>query len=337
MEIKYLFNFIFFLFSLLAYFIIFFKRKKIALNLGIMDYPNIKRKIHKDPTPKTAAFSVFVTLTFFLIINIFFNVYNSSLNTIFLISILFYLIGFIDDKYNLSPYKKLFLTFVIIISVVGLNDNFLITKIYLQTYDTFYQLNNFSLVFTAFAIILLINSFNLADGINGLSIGIFCFWLFFFLIKKFNSDFNILIIIIFLISLIAFFHSYQGKHFLGDGGSLMLPSIISFFVIYETNVSIQKEQLPLSAEQLFILFWLPGIDMLRLFIERIIKKDPFDGDQNHFHHYLIQKYSLINSLYIFFTTMITPIILIWIFNINALLIIILTILFYFFLIIYLRR
>ena len=29
---------------------------------------------------------------------------------------------------------------------------------------------------------------------------------------------------------------------------------------------------------------LPGIDMLRLFLERILKKNPFKGDRNHLHH-----------------------------------------------------
>ena len=49
---------------------------------------------------------------------------------------------------------------------------------------------------------------------------------------------------------------------------------------------------------------LPGLDMLRLFIERIFKKkDPFDGDKNHLHHYLIKKNSLKKTLLIYFLMM----------------------------------
>ena len=36
---------------------------------------------------------------------------------------------------------------------------------------------------------------------------------------------------------------------------------------------------------------LPGIDMLRLFIVRIIKKrNPFSGDSNHLHHILLKSF-----------------------------------------------
>ena len=44
-----------------------------------------------------------------------------------------------------------------------------------------------------------------------------------------------------------------------------------------------------SVEEIFILLMLPGIDMFRLFIERLInKQNPFKPDRNHFHH-LLQK------------------------------------------------
>ena len=45
---------------------------------------------------------------------------------------------------------------------------------------------------------------------------------------------------------------------------------------------------------------IPGIDMLRLFIQRLLnKRNPFSGDTEHLHHYLIKKYTLINSLFIY--------------------------------------
>ena len=36
---------------------------------------------------------------------------------------------------------------------------------------------------------------------------------------------------------------------------------------------------------------LPGLDLIRLFIFRILKKrNPFSPDRNHLHHYLLKKY-----------------------------------------------
>ena len=56
------------------------------------------------------------------------------------------------------------------------------------------------------------------------------------------------------------------KLFLGDSGVFFLSTLFSLLVI--ENYQINK----ISAEQIFLLMMLPGIDMLRLFLERILKK-----------------------------------------------------------------
>ena len=44
-----------------------------------------------------------------------------------------------------------------------------------------------------------------------------------------------------------------------------------------------------SVELLFLLFF-PGVDMIRVTLQRIIeRKKIYSPDQNHFHHYLIKK------------------------------------------------
>ena len=73
---------------------------------------------------------------------------------------------------------------------------------------------------------------------------------------------------------------------MGDGGTLFLGSIMSLIVIAnytKTN--------SLTVEEIFLLMFLPGMDMLRLFIERIYhKKNPFMGDREHLHHLLLTLY-----------------------------------------------
>ena len=50
---------------------------------------------------------------------------------------------------------------------------------------------------------------------------------------------------------------------------------------------------------------IPGIDMLRLFISRLInKKDPFSGDNNHIHHLLLKFCNNNNDLAILSTLLI---------------------------------
>ena len=46
----------------------------------------------------------------------------------------------------------------------------------------------------------------------------------------------------------------------------------------------------------------PGIDMLRLFIQRLLnKQNPFYGDRNHIHHLLLKKYGYNKTIFFFFT------------------------------------
>ena len=73
---------------------------------------------------------------------------------------------------------------------------------------------------------------------------------------------------------------------------------------------------------------LPGIDMLRLFIERILRrKNPFKGDTNHYHHILIKNIKFSKTTKFTLIIMISNIVLIQT-NIEKLIIIILNLLLY---------
>ena len=84
------------------------------------------------------------------------------------------------------------------------------------------------------------------------------------------------------------------------------------------------------AEDIFILFIIPGIDMLRVFIERIYKKkSPFQSDTNHLHHILLLKYKKNKIVYVIYSLLIAiPILLNFLFTNKQLYIIIITIIFY---------
>ena len=73
---------------------------------------------------------------------------------------------------------------------------------------------------------------------------------------------------------------------------------------------------------------IPGLDMLRLFAERLIKKkNPFKGDNNHIHHLFQFKFSKFKSILYSQLLIIIPVISSFYFNL--LMIIFLTIIIYF--------
>ena len=106
-----------------------------------------------------------------------------------------------------------------------------------------------------------------------------------------------------------FVNIYRGDQFLGDAGSLMLSGFISFLIIWLHNKNIFHPSHGASAETIFIIFIVPVIDMLRLLFERLInKKNPAYGDNQHLHHYLVNKYKLNKALIFYFIFLNVPII-----------------------------
>lgn len=337
MQKEFLIYFLLIVSSIFFYFFIYYKKIKISHFLGTLDYPKEKRKIHYFPTPKTAAYSILCTLLFILIFNLIFNFFSTDFNIVILGSILIFCVGLIDDIKNLNPYNKIFFISVIIIFITNISPNMLITKFYIHTYDTIFYLDKFSLIFTVICILLLINASNLIDGINGLNIIVIFFWLF-YLTQIFSSQFHIYIYLIQSILILSFFHNYSGKHFLGDAGSLMLSSFVGLLTIKFVNENLNLPNSSNSSEQLFLIFLIPGADMLRLFIERVFKKkNPFCGDNNHLHHFLLKKNSLIETLFIYLILINFPLILTLYFKIGLIYGIIIGILTYFITLIYSKK
>ena len=72
----------------------------------------------------------------------------------------------------------------------------------------------------------------------------------------------------------------MGNQFLGNSGSLFLSGFLSLIIIYYVNLywfeNINNNNwslnIKIGAENIFIILMIPGIDMLRLFIFRILKK-----------------------------------------------------------------
>ena len=318
------------IFSVSAYFIIYYFRGKISLLLNILDIPNEERKIHKIPTPKTASFSIALCFAALLVLNLFFNYFDNYLNFILFGSILIFIIGYLDDRYKLSALNKVFLIALISIFLCILSKNLIIDKFYIFSLDTFFELKSFSVLFTVLCVLCLVNSLNLADGVNGLATGLIFFWLF-FITQIYENNLDLVINIILIKLVLIFIHNYRGDHFLGDSGSLMLSSFLAFLVItlHNQNINIPGQQN--SSESIFILFIIPVLDMVRLFFERLInKKNPGIGDNNHLHHYLINKFTNKQTLIIYFLIVNIPILMSLYTSINKIYIIILTFLVYIF-------
>jgi UDP-GlcNAc:undecaprenyl-phosphate GlcNAc-1-phosphate transferase len=304
---------------------IFYFFDSLKKKINIYDYPDQKKKLHKRATPLMGGVIFLFNLILFLMLN------NLSLTTlelsILLCSASFLLIGISDDKFNLSPYFKFLSLAIILLIFFIFNEKMIITSFNIYNYEIRFS-ENIGISFSILCILLFVNALNLFDGINLQSslYGLFCLT---FLIFR-GLFFEIISIIIIPLLLIIHLNS-KNKTFMGDSGTLFLGSIISLIVIAnytKTNF--------LTTDEIFLLMFLPGMDMLRLFIERIVHgKNPLIGDREHLHHYFVRLYSYRFSISSIFAISILPLLIN--FFIRSEFVIIFFTIFYFVLLVFLKK
>lgn len=313
--------FLLFLWLILLIFINYKYRNKIGGILNLIDKPDKIRKKHKFQVPLIGAFPLLIIFVSYLII---FEPSNIILKKILFLSSIFFFVGVLDDLYEISYVKKTIISIIILILFLNFNNELLISKAVFETFDLNINLiKSHSLIFTIICLLILINAFNFTDGINGISSIIAFFWLMglMFLINNTNN-YLLLFSIFILINAVPIF---LGKYFLGDNGTLFLGTFIGLETIRIFNF--QSENI--YYEQIFIIFMMPGLDMIRLVFFRLMRnKNPFLPDRNHLHHLLIDRYSLLKSLLIYSGLIIIPIVLDKIFFVKSIYIIIFGIILY---------
>ena len=223
--------------------------------------PNVGRKIHKEPTYLIGGHFIFISYSVFLLFSFDYNL-NHKFVFFFILSCIF-LIGILDDLKDLKPIVKLGLVLIIYLVLIHFDNDYLLEKIYFETFDRNINFGIYSYPASILCVLLLINAINLIDGINGLAMMIFII-IYLFLWYFLNVTFNTYIFIFYLF---VFFNIFKGKYFLGNSGSLIIGALIAFSTIKAYNSDFIGNN---SAEDIFILFLIPGVDMFRLFAQRIL-------------------------------------------------------------------
>lgn len=276
----------------------------------LIDYPINNRSIHLLPIPKIGGVIIFLNI---LIINVFLNFTEKNsltlFNLILSLSFIFFLIGYLDDVLNLSPKKKLILIIIGIIILNFFNEELLLNFLYFDVIEKTFYLKDLNYIFTFFCIYLLLNTFNMIDGINGLSINIFLIWLFFLFIYSDSLSIDYLIYLAPSFITVLYFN-LKNKVFIGNSGSYMLGGLISMLTIklYNLEFITSNNSKNLYVENILLLFLIPGLDCARLFFYRIfiLKKSFYLADNYHFHHLLMKKYKSIKTLIIYVMIILLP-------------------------------
>jgi UDP-GlcNAc:undecaprenyl-phosphate GlcNAc-1-phosphate transferase len=281
---------IFFFTTILFSFILFLFYHQFSKIYNVFDYPDFDRKIHKVPVSLLGGFFLFLNLFSLFLIDFFnffenLNLFYTDKEFLFLTfgAICFFLVGYFDDKKSINPNLKLILTIIIVLISLVLDDNLLLKKLKFSFFSEDINFNFFNYFLTILCFALFINALNMLDGINCQVASYVSFILIIFIIKGILIYLSFLLLISVLTFLIL---NYQNKIYFGDSGTLLLGFIISYFFLKTYNV-----QNAFYADEIFLIMSIPGYELLRLFLKRILlKKNPFKSDQNHIHHLLLKKF-----------------------------------------------
>ncbi len=262
----------------------------IAARVGLVDAPNA-RKRHEGSIPLVGGVAIYLAL---LVVSLLWGRARADDPGTDIIGVflaaggMLVALGMADDRFQLSVFTRvlaevavaLFVIEALDLRLANLGDLAGVGKIRLNAW--------LSYPFTVLVIFLVINAYNMLDGMDGLLgiiilITVFAFHLFSGLPPG-------LVSIVVSASLIAFLASNLGlapfipKSFLGDAGSKLLGFIVVVLVLSVTTVQLGETRHLQPVTAAFLL-GLPLFDMAFTTFRRILRgRSPIQADNTHVHH-----------------------------------------------------
>jgi len=282
-------NLIIFAFAIIFTFILVPLNIRFSHKFGLIDTPG-ERRIHKEIIPSAGGLSFAIPV---IIIQFVMSGLLPDYKDYFLqigfgglgISIL----GLLDDKKGIIARYKLFFQISIIILVY-----FSGLKIELLTnpFGSSISLGLFSFPFTIIWFLIIINAFNLIDGMDGLAAGIAIIVLIvLFAVSIVKTNQLVIVLSLSLIgSLLAFlkFNFYPAKIFMGDTGSLFIGFNIA--AISAAGTVQFKGITAITLIIPIITLIIPLFDIITSVFRRLKKgKNIFQADKEHLHHLMLRK------------------------------------------------
>ena len=255
---------------------------KLSNKFSFVDIPK-RRNIHKQPIPILGGLAIFLGV----IVNLLIMGIPTTYLPLIIGAVGIFLIGIIDDKWTLKAPVKVFFQFLIIsylfmngIKIEYLTFPFNISPLFFGPTQSF--------LITQFWGIVVINMFNLIDGVDGLATGISLITasILFIVSLSVSPVFISLILISLIGSSLSFlkFNFFPAKIFLGDSGSLLL----GYFFAVISVIGVMKSTI--SFIMLGFIFALPLMDLTLSVLRRIIlRKNIFKPDLLHIHHQLVRR------------------------------------------------
>ena len=252
------------------------------------------RKQHDHGIPRLGGVAIFVSFTITILL---FSMIDKSLPVSYLLtaSIILFTMGIKDDLSGVHSSTKFFIQFIVATILVTLGDIRLTSMCgVFGIYDLPYIV---SAAISVLFIMLIVNAFNLVDGIDGLA-GTTCivvngtFAALFIYIRHYELAAISLAIVGAVLGFLRF-NITPAKIFMGDTGSLLIGLISAVMAVkfIEVNkfTAVRSPDIFSAPALAFAILIGPIFDTLRVFTLRIINGvSPFTADRNNIHHRMLR-------------------------------------------------
>ena len=250
-----------------------------------MDAPN-ERKIHTKPISRIGGVAIWTStmLSFLCLVVMSYYPYGSLLSGILLGSSLMFLLGLVDDLYNLPAKFKLFVQIAIATLVILLG-------VRIDTIPLFggIDLGIWAYPITLLWIVGISNAINFIDGVDGLAGSVITINAITIAIIAIAmtppNPISALIGFILAGSMLAFltYNFNPAKIFMGDGGALL-----SGFLLATISITGVMKTATLAILLPFVVLAVPIMDITYSSLRRIANgTSPFVADDEHIHHKLL--------------------------------------------------
>ena len=217
-------------------------------------------------------------------------------------SLLISILGSIDDFFNLSWKIKLFFQSIFVAMPIIYLNIFLNIESLLNL-----DLNNsFNFLISVLWVILIINSINFIDNMDGLAVvvtGSICYQSILLTYSLNQNKLTDLSVVLLFVILGFFIYNFPpAKLYLGDSGSLFIGFCLGFLSILFTWNSEQDYLLSYALSPVLLFFTIPLLDFLVIMWHRISNGiSPTQGGTDHISHRLLAKgFSEKQVLFLFF-------------------------------------
>ncbi len=259
----------------------------------LFDEPDDYRKLHKRVVPTLGGLAIFAGSIISVLLFTDGSEFVSRQYVVAAAMILFFL-GIKDDIIILSPYSKFLGQFVSAMIIVWAGDIRITTMGGLfGVHELSYEL---SIGFSILTIMVIVNSFNLIDGIDCLAgtIGFIVTSAYAAWFYKAGFIQPLILSMAIMGSILAFlrYNITPARIFMGDTGSLLIGTIIAVLTLQFINMNhlaAESHRLQSAPVLAFGIMIIPLFDLMRVFALRLSKgQSPFMADKLHIHHQLLR-------------------------------------------------